>query len=134
MGTEKPRLLEPFSYLQQGDVLITEDVSKFDILKNFKGTKKVGSTLELGEHTGHHHTCYLDKRGKVPAKINLYEGTYYSEILKREVQAKIFEVVDNEVYLRHQQHRMIPIKKGNYVQVRKKTWDYTEQVERRALD
>ena len=79
-------------YARQGDV----DIFKIKSLpRNLKLRK--GTTLALGEVTGHHHTL-------VPEDIKTQINVYLDDIAKK----TYFEVINGNAKLTHQEHKTKP--------------------------
>lgn len=82
--------------IRHGDVLL-KPVSIPSTAKE----QKVGQemTIALGEATGHHHTLY---------------GSLPNAVVMKGFDGRIFVEVNEDLYLRHQEHKEVPVAKGSY--------------------
>lgn len=103
--------------VRHGDVILKPVEKIPQQAKTISESKKV--TIALGEVTGHHHTLY----GSIPAAISLkgFDDKRYLEVRER-------------VYLRHQEHKELPVEIGKYEIIIERERDPFADAMRKVVD
>lgn len=101
------------------------DVDLFRINKLPAGVRKVkGTTVALGESSGHHHTIYaLDT-----AKVTVYEGDVAKLVDKYVV------IEGGQAVIRHQEHESIVLNSGIYEVKIEQDFNPFEKEYKRVID
>lgn len=113
-------------FLRHGDV----DLRRLDStsLRSIPlDAKPAGQILMHGEATGHHHKV---KSGQVL----LLEKPIQMEIAGETVQVEKFLHVEQDTVLEHQEHKTIPIPRGDYVILQERTYNPFDEQISRAMD
>lgn len=105
---------------RHGDVgLLPVDSKTLEEVRKISGDYREELTIALGEATGHHHTLYPAKEGKVRLV---------------ELNGRRFIDVGAEYFLRHQEHKEQRILPGVYEIVMEKEYDPLEKAMRKVVD
>lgn len=96
------------------------DVDLFDSELPKNAVKKPGTTVALGEATGHHHTLYpTDEK----TKIELFEH------VENLVKKTYVQITGGAAELRHQEHKTIKVEPGVYkIKIERTHNPFTKQI------
>ena len=116
-------------YWQQGDCLIY----KLEKLPSGLLPRK-GSTLALGEVTGHHHSLYEDESSTIIKHDHKDDKSNGAVQLYEDKDKSLFAEIIRPVWLKHNEHKPIAFTPGVYRIGIVREYDHVEKLSRKVVD